>query len=404
MKHWLSYGAVLGAFTAQVAVADSSNSSAVVDSKSLSDIAPVLAESMPDEILVTVNGEAITQSQVDDQLAAMLGPQARFLPEERVANIREKVTQQIVDSLIAKALILQAVKESDVKISDADVDKAVDELKKLLPEDISFSEYLDRINMSEAEVREALALNLQINKLLEMKVGKTTMPTSSDIEKFYNSHKDYFMVPETVEARHILVQVNVDDTDKEKAIKKEKAENIRKNLVAGADFATVAMVESDCPSREQGGDLGSFSKGQMVPAFEEAAFKQSTNEIGKVVETEFGYHIIQVVKHEPERQMPLSEVKGRIEKALQEEDRQKLAQKYVDQLRNQAKIVYLCKIDRQALQNGEASSNQAGSVSIQKVSTQAVVAVAVPPASSNAPAIETKSNTVAVVATNSASK
>jgi len=104
-------------------------------------------------------------------------------------------------------------------------------------------------------------------------------------------------VPESVEARHILIAVKPDDDKAAKALKMKKAEKIRDQLVEkkGENFEVIAAEVSDCPSKSKGGMLGVFGRGQTVPAFEEAAFSQKVGEIGPVVETSFGYHVIEVL-------------------------------------------------------------------------------------------------------------
>ena len=96
--------------------------------------------------------------------------------------------------------------------------------------------------------------------------------------------------------------------------KKTKAEELRKQLVAGADFAELAKKNSDCPSKESGGDLGTFTRGQMVKPFEDAAFSQEKNAIGPVVETDFGFHIIQVLEHLSPQ---IAKLDGEIKKQIQ---------------------------------------------------------------------------------------
>ena len=105
------------------------------------------------------------------------------------------------------------------------------------------------------------------------------------------------MMPERVRARHILLKVDADATAEQKAVAREQAESVRKKLVDGADFASLAQEVSACPSAARGGDLGVFPRGKMAKPFEAAAFSQAEGEIGPVVETPFGCHIIRVEQH-----------------------------------------------------------------------------------------------------------
>ena len=128
--------------------------------------------------------------------------------------------------------------------------------------------------------------------------------TSGECKAFYEDNKDRFQKGETVKARHILV----DD--------EAKANELLAAIEAGLDFGEAAKVNSTCPSNAQGGDLGEFGKGQMVPAFEEAAF---TAEVGKVVgpvQTDFGYHLILVDAHNEGGVMYFDEVRDQIKDQL----------------------------------------------------------------------------------------
>jgi parvulin-like peptidyl-prolyl isomerase len=104
----------------------------------------------------------------------------------------------------------------------------------------------------------------------------------------------------TAHARHILVLVPAGSDASVKRQSLAEAERIRASLIAGADFEVTAKQHSACPSKERGGDLGSFPRGAMVKPFEDAAFSQKVGEIGPVVYTKFGYHIIQVLDRENE--------------------------------------------------------------------------------------------------------
>ena len=172
-----------------------------------------------------------------------------------------------------------------------------------------------------------------------MEIGNIAKPTQKEISKFYKDNSEKFVAPESVHVRHILVAVNKGDNDKVKAEKKEKIENLRKQLLKGDDFAELARKNSDCPSKEAGGDLNFIRKGQTVKPFEDAAFSQEKNVIGPVITTEFGYHIIQVLDKKPAKKIALETVKDKIYAYLEQ---QKKSEAFTDVLKNlqqKAKII-----------------------------------------------------------------
>src|SRR5262245_53670806 len=142
--------------------------------------------------------------------------------------------------------------------------------------------------------------------------NKVTIPEAKLKEQF-DANKDRYSRPEQVHARHILLKTSGQND----AEVKTKADDIVKQLRGGADFATLAKQYSDDPgSKENGGDLGFFEKGRMVPEFEQAAFTQAQNQIGDPVKTQFGYHIIQVLEKQAAYQMDFALVKDQIFRQL----------------------------------------------------------------------------------------
>ena len=142
--------------------------------------------------------------------------------------------------------------------------------------------------------------------------------SDADVQKAYTDNAKQY---EQVKARHILIapkgspaaQAGKDLTDDQA---KAKAEDLRKQIVAGASFEELAKKESDdTGSGARGGDLGSFARGQMVPEFEQAAFSAKVGDVTPVVKTQFGYHIIKVEAH---GNTPLEEVRPTIEKNLKQ--------------------------------------------------------------------------------------
>ena len=125
-----------------------------------------------------------------------------------------------------------------------------------------------------------------------------------------------------------------------RAEKKARAEELRKQPVNGSDFAKTAAENSDCPSKNKGGSLGSFQRGRMAKAFEEAAFTQKVNEIGPVVETQYGYHIIKVQDHTPPNQKTFEEVKDQIRNHLVQKNKNMAVREYIESLKSKATIVY----------------------------------------------------------------
>ena len=302
---------------------------------------PVQASTDPNKVLAEVNGQAIKQGAVDEEVENMMKRARRKLPPERLAQMQGQFAMQAVDNLVMKTLLLGAIEKDGIQVTDEEVAAEFEKFKAQLPEGMTIEQIEQNNNMTQAEILETIKLEMTANKLITKHTDdKITPPTDEEITKFFEENKERFSTPETVTAKHILFACKPTDDQAVKAEKLAKAEMIRAELVAGGDFAKLAMENSDCPSKERGGNLGSFSKGQMVPPFEQAAFSQKKGEIGPVVTTDFGYHIIVVEDHQDAKTVELDEVKDRIKQIMTSQQRQKAAQEYVGELKAQASITY----------------------------------------------------------------
>lgn len=150
----------------------------------------------------------------------------------------------------------------------------------------------------------------------QAKIAATIEVADSQVDAYYHTHMDQYRTPDRVHARHILLSTTgKSDADKVKI--KAKAEDLLKQLRAGANFAQLAQSNSEDPgSATKGGDLGWVVRGQMVKEFEDATFSLKPTEISNVITTQYGYHIIQVLEKEPARLRTLEEVKPEIVNTL----------------------------------------------------------------------------------------
>ena len=160
--------------------------------------------------------------------------------------------------------------------------------------------------------------------------------------KFYQNHKNDFMQREEVTASHILLKATKEMSNKQVALKLEKARKVlKKAKEKGSNFAELAKVYSEGPSKRRGGSLGTFTRGGMVKAFEKAAFSAKPGQVIGPVKTQFGYHIIKIFNKKEEKLRSLKEVKEQIHEMLKQEHHTQKSHEAMDKLREEAKIVIL---------------------------------------------------------------
>jgi peptidyl-prolyl cis-trans isomerase D len=144
------------------------------------------------------------------------------------------------------------------------------------------------------------------------KMAETIQVSDAQIQAYYDAHRDIYHTPERAHVRHILFETANKPKDEQDKIK-ARAQDVLKQLKSGGDFAKLAKENSGDPgTKDKGGDLGWVTRGQMVKNFENASFTQKVGEIGDLVSTEYGYHIVQVLERQEPRTQSLDEVKNNI--------------------------------------------------------------------------------------------
>lgn len=275
-------------------------------------------EKKAEEVAALVNGEPIVAAAVQGEIKGILGrfqEQGRKPSEAEMASLRESV----LEKMIKLELLSQESKKSGIAVNSTDIDNELKGYKKGFADDKAFAKALGEAGITEAELRKQIGKNLAIQKLIDTKFKGKAQVTEQDAKDFYNNNQDKFAQPEMVHARHILITAKETEPKADKDRKRAKLVQIKKQLKDGADFAELAKQFSDCPSKERGGDLGFFPRGQMVKPFDQAVFKMMPGDISDIVETEFGYHLIKLEEKKPAKTVSFDEAKAKITAYLTQE-------------------------------------------------------------------------------------
>lgn len=258
--------------------------------------APVVLD--PDEILISVNDSALTRGEAMRQVQLRLGgPPPPDMPAERVEMIQRQVLSKVIDEFVKRELLLREADRLAIEAPEEEIEKTLAGIRQRTPEGRDPQGILADGPAGQDSLRNEVITAIRVEKLLATVLPPAAEPTEAEMAAFREEHREKLAMPERVRARHILLKVEADATEAQKAAVREQAEAVRQKLVDGADFAALAQEVSACPSASRGGDLGVFPRGKMAKPFEEAAFSQAEGEIGPVVETPFGYHIIRVEQH-----------------------------------------------------------------------------------------------------------
>lgn len=271
------------------------------------------------EAVATVNGVKISKDKLYDSLVKQGG----------TSTLDNMITQELID---------QAAEDANVTVTEADIDKEIENLKKSFGSEDEFQQTLAQYGMTEDSLREDAATQVTIRKILEPQVKVT----DDDIKTYYDQNKASMATPAQIRASHILVAT------------KEEAEAILKELKGGADFATLAKEKStDTGTKDNGGDLNFFAKGTMEAAFEDAAFALKVGELSGVVQTSYGYHIIKKTDEKAAVTPTLEDKKEDIKYQLVTQKVSELSSTWLADLKAKAKITN--KLDPAAAADASAS-------------------------------------------------
>ena len=301
------------------------------------------------EMAVEVDGAKMTKAQLNAEMTKRLAKLTGQMPDDKVKELipndtlekaKAEIRKSLIDNFIHRTLLSREVATQKLIATDEEIAKVMEGLKSQLPPGVTMDEFVKKNQIDTAAMRNDIAMSIKVKKLIAKEMGTRIQITDKEIADYYEKNKDQFKQPETVHARHILVSKAPEDTKENLAEKKAKAEDLRKKLLSGADFANLAAKNSDCPSKQSGGDVGTFARGQMVKPFEDAAFSQKKNAIGPVVETDFGFHIIQVLDHQASQIAKLDkDTKQKINTYLENQKQQNVFDGIVKRLKAAANIV-----------------------------------------------------------------
>lgn len=254
-----------------------------------------------DGVAAVVNDDVILQSDVEDQVYVFLSSNPGANPDSALVDT---LRHQVLDRLIDEKLLVSEAKRQGLTVTDAEVTRQVDaalaDAKQRLGED-GFKAQLEREGLTEerlrAKYREQAARQILVDRVVHKQIAEPRV-TASEAEAYFKSHPDKFpKAPPELKLSVIQIPVRPDSATDMGA--RAKVVAARKRILAGEKFAKVAADMSDDPSSARsGGDLGFFSKGQMEPVIEDAAFTMKLNTLSEPIHSNFGWHIIEVLERD----------------------------------------------------------------------------------------------------------
>jgi peptidyl-prolyl cis-trans isomerase C len=287
---------------------------------------------------IKVNGQVIPQEAIQFELERLV----RFYTEhgmsqEQIRAQIQTLAQRAAEQAIGAKLLFDEAARLEIPVAESEVDEQVEKIVAQVGGREAFASALANQKTSEAAFRDQIRRGKRVDKLVEKAVDGVAEPTEQELRQYFDEHQGEFAKGERVLAQHILISPDGDtQTSKDEA--KAKIAAIRERVASGGSFADEASAHSMCPSGKEGGSLGWFGRGMMVPEFDAAAFAMKVGEVSDVIETQFGYHIIYKADHEEAGAAEFDETREQIRDLLRHARRGEAMTVYVEELKAKAKI------------------------------------------------------------------
>ncbi len=289
------------------------------------------------EVIIIVNGEGLVKQEFDwymaDSVKAMQ-QRGGEVSEEATAEVRQQVLQRMID----QQLIYEQGIRLEITATAEEIEAAWQRRLSGYPDEKAFAAKLAAAGMNIDYYRELIAQEIVLNKTVELQM-KDVQIAEAEIKQLYEANKARFeKAPEEVKAAHILLMVN-EGADEGAVLSRVK--EIRKKALAGQDFGELAASYSEEPgAAERRGELGYFTRGQMVKPFEDAVFVMKVGEISAPVKTRFGYHLIKLLDRLPAGRRSFEQAKEMLSRAILDQQKRQRFMAFLTELRMKAEIEF----------------------------------------------------------------
>ena len=335
-------GTMLFAFSsAQAATANVSTNKAPVSTGTNSNPEAAITALFGNPVIARGKGFEIKRSELDEVMTGLKSAAAahgQAIPPGQLTQIES----QLLDRLVQIQLLMQNATAADRTNGAQKTDLQMAALLERAGSQEALNRQMKAVGMTMTELRAKVAQENTAQAVLTRELNVTV--TDAEVKQFYDGHPADFEQPEMAHVRHILL-MTMDpvaraplSVDQQQA-KRKQIDDLLKRIQGGADFAALAKQYSEDPgSKDNGGELPAFSRGQMVPEFEAAAFSLTNNQVSAVVTTTYGYHVIKLIDKTQAKKVGYVTVVAKIKDFLTQQKIEKLAPAYLDKLKKEAGV------------------------------------------------------------------
>jgi peptidyl-prolyl cis-trans isomerase SurA len=303
-------------------------------------LATVAHAELVDRVAAVVNNDLIALSEVQKRAAQELANNGMQGDATARAAARQLALKNALDQIISERLLEADSRELNITVTDQEIQLGIDDVRQQnsLSQE-QFDQELRAAGYTTTTYKEFMRKQLVRLKLLQQRVRTKVKITEADLRQEYGRYAKREGSDFEVHARHIVVQVPANaPEDKVEKARLKAVDLMNQARAPGADFVALAKAKSEGPSAADGGDLGYFRRGTMMPEFEKVAFALEDGQISEPVRTRFGWHVIKVDDRRPLGIKPFDEMKAQLQEKLYREQMERLTEQHVQSLRAAAVV------------------------------------------------------------------
>jgi parvulin-like peptidyl-prolyl isomerase len=288
---------------------------------------------------VKINGEILPEEAIEFEYRRLLRFYSRHTKPEQLKEVTEQLRERAREQAIGTKLLIDEAHRLDLSVPADRVDQKLAAMQDEAGGAEAFEQRVKTQGLELPEVRSSLEEGLKVDLLVEQVCAEVADPTDADMIAYFEGHRDEYEKGEQAQAQHILLPAD-SDSETDKQVARSKLEELRRKLDDGADFGELAAAHSTCPSGKQtGGSLGWFSRGMMVPEFDEAVFSMEVGALSDIIETQFGLHLVLKTGEEDAKAVAFVDVQSEVRDLLRHAERGSALSGFVGELRQKAEIV-----------------------------------------------------------------
>jgi len=296
-------------------------------------VATTASAELVDRVAAVVNTEVIALSEVEQKA----GPE---LAKAGGGKARGDVLKRTLDQMIGDKLLEEEIKGLGIEVTESEIDMSIEDVRKQYNMDgDQLEQALRNDGYTMVTYRQFMKKYLEKAKLINLKVRSKVKLSDDELRAEYNRWVNMESADPEVHARHVVVQVQPKASPAEVEAARKKAEGLAEEARRpGVNFAELAKKKSEGPSASEGGDLGFFKRGVMLPEFDRAAFSLKDGEVSEPVRSQWGWHVIKVEERRAAAPKPFEEMKDQLKDRLLRSQLDRYTEQYVRELRQKALI------------------------------------------------------------------